>query len=300
MVRRTTHGVCKRTGRTGKFVKSHLIPQAFTRPSIAGAFFISGGEGYRPKRNWTSWYDAELVTQEGEEILATYDNWAIDELKRLELVWSGWGGKSSLPLENWEGCPPKGYGIRQLECSNSDKLRLFFLSLLWRAAATTLPEFHAVVLDPNELERLRIMVLNGNPQPLEFYPTSLFQIITRGFDHNLSPVALDRGQANTGDGRSLHFRIFRFYFDGLIIYFHRNTGRDLLEIMPIHLVGFSPALRVQTQTMENSFQLANMKQHMLEGTIQWPEMIKKLTATREAAAPILGKPTRRRIKRNDL
>jgi hypothetical protein len=63
-------GICKLTGKSGKFVKSHLIPQAFTKPSVPGNFFITGGQGRRPKSNWSSWYDEQLVVQEGEDILS--------------------------------------------------------------------------------------------------------------------------------------------------------------------------------------------------------------------------------------
>src|SRR5260370_16132745 len=89
--------ICKLTGDKGKFVDSHLIPQAFTRPP-AGEGFISGGEGSRPKRNWSSWYDQKLVTERGEQLLANYDDWAIKELRRLELVC--WSGKTCLPIES--------------------------------------------------------------------------------------------------------------------------------------------------------------------------------------------------------
>jgi hypothetical protein len=68
------YGVCKLTGKSGKFVKSHLLPKALTRPGVAGEYFISGGQGCRPKKRWTSWYDQELVIKKGEDILANYDN----------------------------------------------------------------------------------------------------------------------------------------------------------------------------------------------------------------------------------
>ena len=187
------YGVCKLTGRSGKFVKSHLLPRALTRPNVAGEYFISGGQGRRPKKSWTSWYDEELVIKKGEDILADYDNWAIAELRRLELVWSGWGTKSSFPLETpeWFDPQPEGFGLRQVECSNPDKLRLFFLSLLWRAAATTLPEFGDINLEPEELELLRTMVLNRDPQPLNFCPTMLLQICSKELPHNLGPFATE-------------------------------------------------------------------------------------------------------------
>jgi hypothetical protein len=72
-----TNGVCKLTGNSGKFVRSHLIPKALTRPSVAGGYFISAGPGIRPKKSWSSWYDEELVIRKGERILADYDDWAI-------------------------------------------------------------------------------------------------------------------------------------------------------------------------------------------------------------------------------
>ena len=263
--------ICKLTLRRGKYVKSHLIPQAFTRPSVAGEYFISGGEGSRPKRNWTSWYDHQLVTRQGERILEEYDNWAIAELRRLKLVWSGWRNKTSLELENWKGDPPRGYGIRHIECKNPDMLRLFFLSLLWRAAATTIPEFHAVELHSTDLERLRIMMLNRDPYPLDFYPTSLLQIITRGPSHNLGPVVKDFGGGDSGQER---IRTFRYYFDGLVVHMYHNLAVGKLGT---HCIGFARTLSVRTQTWEDSFQFANMKQHIVEGTLQWPEVIRKLT-----------------------
>jgi hypothetical protein len=216
-----------------------------------------------------------LVTQEGEEILATYDNWAINELRRLELVWSGWGNKTSLPSEDWKGTFPRGYGLREVRCSNPNKLRLFFLSLLWRAAATDLPEFHAIGVNVDELERLRIMVTTANPYPLDFFPIRLLQVITKGFDHNLSPVSLDWGHAHVGS-EQIRMRLFRFYFDGLITHFHRDDGNKMMEIMPAHLIGFSSDLRVQTQTFEDSFQFKNMMQHVAEGTQQWSSEIERM------------------------
>jgi hypothetical protein len=260
------HGICKLTGNYGQFVASHLVPKALTRPDT-GTYFISGGQGSLPKKSWSSWYDEELVIKKGERILADYDNWAISELRRMELVWSGWRANISLPVETPEGfvLSHEGFNLCAVECTNPDKLRLFFLSSLWRAAATTRPEFCEVTLEPDELERLRVMVLNGNPRPLDFYPMNLLQIMTRGVQHNLGPFVKDYGGKLSA---------FRFYFDGLIAIMFRNTS---LEIAGRHIVGFSPTLWVQTQTWEHSFQFTNMIQHMQESTARWPNKIKKLT-----------------------
>lgn len=41
-------GKCKLTGREGKFVKSHIIPKALTRPSVPGSKFIQKNAGNGP------------------------------------------------------------------------------------------------------------------------------------------------------------------------------------------------------------------------------------------------------------
>jgi hypothetical protein len=83
-------GICKLTGEKGKFVKSHIIPAALTTPEGTGPL-TQGGRGRPPIRRWSSWYDPCLVTQAGEAILAEYDNWAIQELRKNKLIWSSWG-----------------------------------------------------------------------------------------------------------------------------------------------------------------------------------------------------------------
>lgn len=202
---------------------------------------------------------ARLVRQ----IPARYDNWAVAELRRLELVWSGWGTKTSLPLETpeWFSAQPEGFGLRQVECANPEKLRLFFLSLLWRAAATTFPEFSDINLEPEELELLRTMVLNRDPRPLYFFPAMLVQIINKQPPHNIGPFPTDNS--------------FRFYFDGLIIHMFCNLNFDFEKVERL-MVGSSSTLIVQTQTFEQSFQWANIRRHIAESTAQWPEAVRRL------------------------
>jgi hypothetical protein len=259
-------GVCKLTGNFGEFVGSHLIPNALTKPGFPGQRFISSGEGSRPKRGWTSWYDEELVIRKGENILEAYDSWAIRELRRLKLVWSGWeDGETSLPGGTWFGPKPEGIGVRIVECANPDKLRLFFLSLLWRAVATTRPEFR-VNIDPPELELLRTMVRDGNPRPLDFYPTSLLQIVSLGDRHNMGPIATE-------------FGTYRFYFDGLIAHMQRRGEQIDFGKVGSSMVGFSTTLSVQTQTWEDSSQRTRMLQHMKETAAIWPGEVKKLLSS---------------------
>jgi hypothetical protein len=122
---KNSEGVCKLTGIHGKYVKSHIIPLALTRPSIKGNSFIQIGYKQRPKTRWSSWYDPTLVTKDGEKYLADLDTWAIKELRSNKLVWSGWGDENALDKRLYRSIDT--VGIRVLW--NRSRLRLFFLSI---------------------------------------------------------------------------------------------------------------------------------------------------------------------------
>lgn len=219
------HSLCKLTHREGRFVDSHIIPEALTRTSIKRNplfQYRAGTPGARPVRRWTSWYDQTLVTEDGEAILSELDGWAISELRRHRLVWSGWGNESSVAGHHTlvSGGP---IGVRHVQGIEPTKLRLFCLSLLWRAAATTLEEFSEVVLAQEELERLRLMIVNGDAAPLSFYPCQLTQLSTKGVIHNHAPLReMKYAPDLEGDAWRLSIELptFWFYFDGLIAHMH--------------------------------------------------------------------------------
>jgi hypothetical protein len=176
---KTCEGICSLTKRRGKFVKAHLIPKALTKPAVAGFPFVENMPGGRPARKWNSWYDSKLVTAEGEAVLAALDNWAIPELRKQKLVWSGWGPLQSLPHgHDHDPIRNTGFGLRKVSGLDANRLRLFFLSLLWRAAASTHYGFAEIKLPPQELEELREMLLANDPGAPTYFAIHLIQIST--------------------------------------------------------------------------------------------------------------------------
>lgn len=125
---RKVEGFCKPTGAYGRLVRSHLLPRAVTRPRVAGRPFLQGGDGSRLTQRWDSWYDQDLVPDEGEQILARYDTLGIRELTRLRLIWKSWGSRTALPypVTIEPGFP--SFGLRIVRCSDNTTLRLFFLT----------------------------------------------------------------------------------------------------------------------------------------------------------------------------
>lgn len=222
-------GVCKLTGSAGQFVKAHIIPLALTRLSTDGQKWIEGGlerDGtpLRVLRRPNSWYDDRLVTAAGERLLANIDDQAIRELRALQLVWSGWEGAERLESEDL--VVENGQSFRPLRLPNTDILRLFFLSIVWRAAASTLAECRWVGLNLEELDDLRQRVVANDPGPAIDYPIQLFQLITRGPPHNRTPL-LETQIVPRRDGTGvLSVDCVRIYLDGLVAYVYLPRRND--------------------------------------------------------------------------
>lgn len=264
-------GVCRLTGRHGAFVKAHIIPAALTRPAAPGMPFIQGGLGTRPTQRWSSWYDDALVIRKGEDILTEYDTWGIAELRRLKLVWSGWEGHR-IDCPDYQEIPgTPDWGFRQIKTRDPAKLRLFFLSLLWRAAASRRFEFAEIDMPPDHLEQLRHMLLNRDAGPIGFYPAQLNQLSSKGDIHNMTPIAADK-QMYTPDGEpTALLPTFRFYMEGLAVHMTRQDlgGDRIRELGPL-IVGNAEDLVVSAVSYEKSFQRENL-QKLIAETMRLPK-----------------------------
>lgn len=271
-------GTCKLTDKKGTFVKSHLIPRALTRPRSPGIPFIQAGSGTLPVRRWDSWYDAELTIRKGENILADLDDWAISELRKHQLIWSAWEGATSLH-DKVELIPGTSMGLRTIQGVDPIRLRLFFLSLLWRAAATTRPEFSEIILPPDDLEKLRLMILEGDPGQIDFYPVQLIQLYTLGETHNQTPIVQTKTIPSYEDTPERQIPIFRFYFDGLIMHFHRQASDEGYTVAQGSLnVGYGNELTVTAFPYEASSQHNMLLEIQRNAEENWPEVMKKLSA----------------------
>lgn len=214
------YGVCALTGRSGKLVKSHLLPRALMDFGPTDAPIIQiRGDATRPIKRWSSWYDPRLVTRAGEDILEKHDNWGVSFLRHHGLVWSSWGPDGGPAPDDDQGV----FGIRLIDGVDTGRLRMFLLSLLWRAAASGLPEFAAVQVPADHLERLRVALTTSVLPDQDFYPATLMQFSTRGDDHIWAPEAVTMPVFNDEGAELAALPAFRFYMDGAIVLFRATT-----------------------------------------------------------------------------
>lgn len=268
-------GTCKLTGENGPYVKSHMIPKALTYGAEKQLPFAQAGRDIAPIKRWDSWYDKRIVTQAGETILEAYDDWAIRELRSSKLVWSGWGESKALPAEVMKIPDSGGWGVRKITGIDGRRLRLFFLSLLWRAAVSEMVEFKEVRLHASDVRRLRKMVCDGDPNPHERFPIVLIQLSTVGPIHNLAPLE-QRKPKQPWSNNGPSYPIFRFYFDGLIAHIHKEISEKEIKSLGPMVVGNQKHLAVSTVPFETSWQRENLSELIREAETRWPERLAKI------------------------
>ena len=167
---------CKLTGNKGKPIKAHIIPKAFYElpPQEEGACrLLSNTPGTFPKKVPAGIYDSTLVTQEGEDTFEQWDNYATGLLLA-----------ENLELENITG---QGHIVGwQLTNYDYSLLKLFALSILWRAHASSHQAFKKVKLGPHE-PLIRNLLLNNDAGSPDQYSV----IISRWIDDGFGPVFMD-------------------------------------------------------------------------------------------------------------
>jgi hypothetical protein len=251
--------LCALTKKSGKFVKSHIIPVALTRLSKTGEKYVETGIGHDFKRRPTSWYDNALVTRDGEDILADIDTRAIEILRMNKLIWSSWGTETRLESDDIV-LRDSGAKHRLLAFDQPGAIQIFYLSLLWRAAASNRPELSDTSVDPAILEDIRARVVARDPGDFSDYPIQIFQISTLGTPHNRTPL---RESKEIPDSTSLPketIDYLRIYFDGLIAHVHLRNGHSLSEIYLNSCLQEAGQTLVFLHTFEESRALANIKE----------------------------------------
>jgi hypothetical protein len=220
------------------------------------------GSGLRPQKRRTSWYDVSIVCKEGEQILSEIDDLGIKLLRKEKLVWSGFG-----PLRRIEpdifidnaGEALRDYGLRKVSLENVVALRKFFLSLLWRASVSNLPEMRDVKLEKVDEDALTSYLRGDTDLPLSFYPCWLTQHHEVGFIHNQTPTKGEKTFPGRDGSNPYTVLIYRFYFDGLVAHFHHSHPDDPYKFAKNSLtVGAQSELYVACVPWKRSRQLENL------------------------------------------
>lgn len=246
------YGECKLTKKNGKYINSHIIPRAITILSRNGERAVEAGIDVPTKKKFQGWYDNGLVIAKGENYLTELDTKGIKELRRNKLIWSGW--PTSMTILNESEIllnESTGVGFRIINDIDHKLIKLFFMSLLWRASASERYEMKDVTLPQEKIEILRSSIINhDNLSPIDF-PITFDQIITRGIAHNRTPI-MEEIDIPFPDGSEKRYKSCRFYFDGLITRIILNPDNDIIENLGPLILGNQNKLLLTIHTFDSS------------------------------------------------
>lgn len=249
---------CALTGNAGKFVKAHIIPQAFTRPTEKGAPLLQSTRGQGHHRRWSSWYDPNLVTEEGEARLAVIDGQAIRLLRKYQLTWDSWWLFEPVFQEVYPIA--LGHSFREITLTREEarSLHFFFVSVAWRAAASRLKDMSDVQLAPDAEDRLRRQLDNNATWDWKLTPVSLVQLSTLGEHHNLTPLLSEKVIPAYADKAESRVRFIRVYMCGLIAHVHHEGYEGIGGADEPLFLGGDSRLIITGVTYESSFQCSNL------------------------------------------
>ena len=205
-------GTCKLCGANTHLIKAHIIPRSLygelCDESGRVSKLVSNTPGTYPTRVPIGIYDSTIVCRSCEALFSPWDDYANTFFSRTDGVPIEYNGKVI------------GYEYPDY---NYNKLKLFFISMLWRAHASSQPFFHRVSLGCHE-DAIKRMIFNSDPGSPDD-----FSVVLAKFDHELGAAFQDPYL-----GRLAGINNYRFYFP---MYFasikvdKRVLTRELTDIM---------------------------------------------------------------------
>lgn len=195
-------GLCRLTGTAGQFAKSHIIPDAFMQRAT-DAPFLECDAASPPRKRFTGWYDPGILGSKGEKVIAAYD-----DVAAKCFIGNGFTYRTRRDRHDIHSLSSRFVADQVYEIDNVDtaRIRLFALSLLWRAAVTSLEAFALVKVSPSHLEDIRVRLLRGDAGPAIEYPV-YFGVFCDA--EELTKVAPYRPRNHP---------FYRFFLDGVVCY----------------------------------------------------------------------------------
>lgn len=153
---------CRLCGLDKPLIDAHIIPRPFfTVPAMlgSGAKVLSDKSGEFPKRSRTGIYDPGILCAPCDREIGVWDQYGV------ELLCHGLADFARVASSS-------GVAALVLPSFDYHRLKLFFMSVLWRAGVSSHPFFRRVQLGPHA-ERLGERLLARDPGAPEDYSVAL-------------------------------------------------------------------------------------------------------------------------------
>lgn len=197
--------------------KSHIIPEFMYqglfdekhKVIVFNPLELARGEGYYKKPSSGEYEGGLLCADCDNKLLGAYEDYA------SKAIYGGLLPAFECPIfKNYKNQD----GLEFASGSNISykKIKIFLLSILWRASISSRPLFSEIALEEHE-EIIRKMILNGNPGAVDDYPI-FFATFVRDKNGPKNLIA----QPQKRDTKSGHTS-FIFIIGGMIYFFYINS-----------------------------------------------------------------------------
>ena len=189
--------VCRLCETEQRLIKAHIIPEGFFRVLRDGSGALevhTNKRGAHPRRAPIGVYDRSILCRPCDNVFSPWDKHAQDVMLR------DFSDETAI----YHGPMKLGWTISKFDYR---QLKLFFLSLLWRASVSTHDFYRRVSTGPFE-QSLRKMIAAGEPGPPETFAVTLARFREPAYTAMLDPHA-DRYHG---------VNYFRFYLAGFVAY----------------------------------------------------------------------------------
>lgn len=149
-------------GQTKRLIKAHIIPRRYFEAIRGTGKFAVMVNANKPVRDAGKFlqagpYDCEILCQDCEKKFSDFDNYGWQVLGNLSLV---------NPVDDIDGT----FAYR-IDC-DTDKIRRFLLSLLWRASVSKHELYSRVRLGPYEVAIRKRLFDDSSPLRADEFPTT--------------------------------------------------------------------------------------------------------------------------------
>ncbi|WP_286261992.1 hypothetical protein [Thalassotalea atypica] len=192
---------CKGCGENKKLIKAHIIPKSFYMDLRANANHLNivpSNVGERQSRSNIGDYDTNILCKDCDTIMEKYDDYG----KKLLL------DQRDSFIEHERNGQLLGWEVHNFDYL---KLKLFFLSILWRASISSRPFFRRVSLAQYE-DKLKELIWNEQDDDNHTFGCVVAKFLPANIE-GVEKSILDPDKT-TLEGRNY----YRFYFGGYNIW----------------------------------------------------------------------------------
>jgi len=211
--------ICKGCGKEKKLIKAHVIPESFfvsLRNDQTPPRLITDISGVYPKKAPIGVYDKRILCSDCEDRFQEFDNYGQNLLLKQE--------NSHIELKN--AGRVVGYQVNNVDYK---LLKLFFVSILWRASISKHDFYSKVNLGPYE-EDAKGLIWNSDPGNVDQF--SFF--LSKFTDGKLGRIILDP-HSEKWEG----INYYRFYMYGYVLHIKvdKRTSPEVFKALELNKDG---------------------------------------------------------------